>query len=120
MKRAAFFTGLKITGVILFCAGLLITILFAQGYQYNPLKKEIEKKSVIRLDAPAKSTVLVDGLSVEVSFPVELRVAPGIHEIEISLEGFLPWKRRVAVLEDSVVRFPEIRLLPQKGISKRL
>lgn len=112
---------LKISGFVTFIAAVIFVILFAEGYQYDRGKGDLVKKSVIYFDMPFAAPdvderiLMVDGAPVSFSFPGELRVTPGVHDIEIRREGFNVWKKRIEIREDSVVRFPEIRLFPIRG-----
>lgn len=130
---------LRFFGVIVFVVSIFITILFAEGYQLDPKTHGLVKKSVLFFEgvqAPPEHSIRVwlDGKEVPYAKPMELRVAPGVHEVIFSnrpshseakqltprpsvasVGATLLWKKRIAVPEESVVRFPEIQLVPTAG-----
>lgn len=111
-----FFRILEIVGVVVFFAIVLVTILFAEGYQYDSKSKDLVKKSVIYFEGlPEHAEVYLDGEKKEVTLPRELRVSPGEHDIEIKSKDFNLWKKHVNVPEDTIVRFKEIRLIANGG-----
>ncbi|MEK9132947.1 MAG: hypothetical protein AAB606_04540 [Patescibacteria group bacterium] len=108
-----FFRVLQIGGVVVFCASAIFAILFAEGYQYDPATRDVIKKSVIYFDSlPEDVEVSVDSRNINIGASREIRTAPGAHDIEITKDGFNPWKKRVVVPEDFVVRFPELKIMP--------
>lgn len=107
---------MQIGGIVFFVLVVFITILFAEGYQYDPGSRELVKKSVVLFEKiPRGASVIVDGKTEASTFSGELRLASGNHDIEIKKTGASSWKKRVKVPEDAVVRFPEIILLPANG-----
>jgi hypothetical protein len=103
---------LQIGGVIFFALAVFVTILFAEGYQYDSVARDIVKKSVILFEKlPKGASVTVDGKPTPFALSGELRVVPGTYFVTVSVTGFSSWKTHISVLEDTVVRFPEIRLI---------
>ena len=60
---------------------------------------------------PDGADVLIGGVWVG-STPAELELSIGIHEIEISRPGYVPWKRQVRVKPGTRV---EVNLARQEG-----
>lgn len=108
-----FFKLLQVGGLVFFCILVVCVILFAEGYQYDAESKDVIKKSVVFFeDLPSDCKVFLDGKEIQFSVPGELRVVPTFHEIEIARDGFYPWKKRVEVSENFIVKFPHLEFLP--------
>ncbi|MBI4995061.1 hypothetical protein HZC21_05500 [Candidatus Peregrinibacteria bacterium] len=110
-----FLKALPFIGIFLFGGVVFVTILFAEGYQYDFQKKDIVKKGIVYFKGELKNAqVLLDGenLPYKNSFSGELRVLPGPHDIEIRKKGYFVWKKHIIVPEDKVFEFAQIRLLP--------
>lgn len=106
---------LQLVGIFIFAVFVLVTILFAEGYQFDIKTRDLVKKSVLyfeRVRTPGEVEVHLDGEPVAYSSPLELRVVPGAHEVSIESKDHVPWKKRLVVPEETVLRFPEIRLFP--------
>lgn len=106
---------LQLVGVFIFAVFVLATILFAEGYQFDIKTRDLVKKSVLyfeRVRTPGEVQVYLDGEPIAYSSPLELRVVPGAHEVRIESKDYVPWKKRIVVPEETVVRFSEIRLFP--------
>lgn len=113
MKNRRFFIALQASGIIIFFAAVVLTILFAEGYQYDTLNGEFVKKSVVYFEGGLSgASVFLNGKSVEASSSGEIRAEPGNYELLIAQEGYFPWKKTINISEDEVLRFPKIRLLP--------
>ncbi len=105
---------LQIGGVFFFIIIVFVTILFAQGYEYDSRQREIVKKSVVLFEKlPNDAVVIVDGKPADFALSGELRVPPGIYQVEVAKPGMVSWKKNITVPEDVVVRFPEILLMPK-------
>lgn len=106
---------LQLVGIFIFAVFVLATILFAEGYQFDIKTRDLVKKSVLyfeRVRTPGEVEVHLDGEPVAYSSPLELRVVPGAHEVRMESKDHVPWKKRLVVPEETVLRFPEIRLFP--------
>ncbi|MFA6520941.1 MAG: hypothetical protein WCT53_00970 [Candidatus Gracilibacteria bacterium] len=107
---------LQVGGLVFFCILVVFVILFTEGYQYDAESKDVIKKNVVFFeDLPKDAKVILDGKEVEFSVPGELRVVPTVHEIEITRNGFYPWKKRVEVSENFIVKFPPLEFLPTEN-----
>lgn len=107
---------LQVGGAFFFVIVVFVTILFAQGYQYDLRQREIVKKSVLLFEKlPTDALVLVDGKPLEFAAQGGLRLEPGQYRVEVSKPGAVSWKKQITVPEDEVVRFPEIVLMPENG-----
>lgn len=104
---------LRITGVCLFIGAVTLTILFAQGYLYDPGLQEIVKKSVLRFEVlPKDAEVLLDNGEANMTASGEIRALPGKYRVTIQKPGFSSWTKDVVLKEDEIIRFPEIILFP--------
>lgn len=104
---------LQVAGVCVFIVTLIITVLFAEGYQYDPETRTIVKKSVFYFeDLPKDGSVFIDGQLKNITMPREVRMLPGYHDIEIRKPGFVSWKKSIKLPPDTVIRFATIKLLP--------
>lgn len=116
MKPKSFVTILEVIGVLVFGAAVFVIILFAEGYQYDSGSNDLIKKGVVYFkgigNANVDPVVLLDDEKVKVSFPGELRVTPGPHNLKISANGYLPWQKHIVVPEEDLLIFPQIRLFP--------
>lgn len=118
MRSKVFLRIVQVSGVVLFAVVVVITMLFIEGYQFDPAALRLVKKSVIYFDAPFAATetppriLALDGQERKFKFPGELRVLPGQHEIEIRQAGYRTFYKKLDVKEDAFIRFPEILLLP--------
>jgi formylglycine-generating enzyme required for sulfatase activity len=63
---------------------------------------------------PAGAAVKVDGRPLGKT-PVELELAAGSHEIEISADRHKTWRERIEVKAGQPVTLPEVRLVPADG-----
>lgn len=107
---------LQVGGAFFFVIVVFVTILFAQGYQYDPLEREIVKKSVLLFEKlPVEAEVLVDGKPMDFALSGELRLASGQYHVEVRKPGSVSWKKKITIPEDEVVRFPEIFLMSESG-----
>ncbi|MBI5413036.1 hypothetical protein HZA42_01645 [Candidatus Peregrinibacteria bacterium] len=116
MKPKFFVTIFEVIGALVFGAAVLVIILFAEGYQYDSGSNDLIKKGVVYFkglgNENVNPVVLLDGEKVKVSFPGELRVTPGPHDLKISANGYSPWTKRIIVPEEELLTFPQIRLFP--------
>jgi formylglycine-generating enzyme required for sulfatase activity len=102
-----------------------------RGDRYQPAEVQVEVEGCGRLQeiaialapnwsgvslssTPAGATVKVDGRPLGKT-PVELELAAGAHDIEISLDRFKSWRGRVEVGAGQPVTLPEVRLEPADG-----
>lgn len=90
-----------------------VVILYAFGYQYDSLRRSIVQNGVIYFEGGIGDGMLkIDDKIAEISFgSSDVRVSPGPHDIEITGEGAVAWRKRIIVPVDEVVKFPEIRLI---------
>jgi formylglycine-generating enzyme required for sulfatase activity len=71
--------------------------------------------SGVRLSSvPAGAAVKVDGQTLGQT-PLELELAAGSHEIEISADRHKPWRERIEVKAGQPITLPEVRLEPAGG-----
>jgi len=71
--------------------------------------------SGVRLSSvPAGAAVKVDGKTLGQT-PVELEIAAGSHEIEVTAERHKPWRERIEVKAGQPMMLPEVRLDPADG-----
>lgn len=106
---------LPFIGVFIFGGVVAMTILFAEGYQYDFQKKDIVKKGVVYFKGKFRdSEIFLDGQKLKEGIPSgELRIIPGPHDVEIKKKGYAAWQKHIIVPSDRVVEFAPIRLLPE-------
>ncbi|HSO62518.1 MAG TPA: SUMF1/EgtB/PvdO family nonheme iron enzyme [Desulfobacterales bacterium] len=102
-----------------------------RGERYQPAVTDVEVEGCDRLQEialaltpnwsgvhfssiPAAAAVKVDGRPLGRT-PVELELAAGAHDIEISAERYKTWRGRVEVVAGQPVALPEVRLEPADG-----
>lgn len=102
-----------------------------RGARYQPAAAEVEVEGCERLQeialaltpnwsgvslssVPAGAAVTVDGRPLGKT-PIELELAAGAHDIEISSERFKSWRGRVEVGAGQPVTLPEVRLEQADG-----
>jgi formylglycine-generating enzyme required for sulfatase activity len=99
--------------------------------RYQPAATEVEMEGCDRLQdvalaltpnwsgvsissIPADAAVQVDGRP-QGRTPIELELAAGAHDIEISADRYKPWQGRVEVNAGRPLTLPEVRLEPADG-----
>ncbi|MCC7197440.1 carboxypeptidase regulatory-like domain-containing protein [Candidatus Peregrinibacteria bacterium] len=106
---------LKIVSVLLFLAVSVLTLFFAYGYRFDPEKNDVQKVSIIDVQAKIKEAgLLLDGMKVSSELPYQIKnLIPGIYEVQVEKEGFTSWKRKVIVETDFVSIVNDVLLVPQ-------
>lgn len=102
---------LQAGGIIIFCIAVFITVLFAEGYQFDFKKKDFVKRGVIYFeDIPRDAQVFLDNQQVDMEFSNEVRVSPGEHDLLIKKDEFFDWMKHVNVSQENVLSFRAIKL----------
>lgn len=110
--RYCFFKLFPVIGIFFFVSSVFFTILFAEGYNYDPAAKNFVKQGIIVFESiPEGSNFLLDKELIPFSSSLELRILPGWHEIEIQGKMGYRWRKNVFVTLDQVLRFPPIKFL---------
>lgn len=80
------------------------TLFFAYGYRFDVEERVLEKTSIIDVTNEINNASLyLDGEKVAGSIPYQIKgILPGVYDLKLQKEGFLPWERTVKVNEDIV------------------
>lgn len=99
---------------LLFFAVIVPLIMYALGITYNGKKHKLEYDGGIYLKfEPKQAVVTIDGTPYNKQSPFELTtLSPGIHEIDVSAQGYRSWRKIVRVEPRQTVTFPLIVLFP--------
>lgn len=91
-----------------------LTILYALGYIFSPAQQTLLPTGLISLSTqPSQAQVWVNGSLSQDETPLVLRnLRPGVYELQISLPGYHPWRRRIEIKRDKALRFENILLFP--------
>ncbi len=95
---------LKIFSILIFVAFAGTTLFFAYGYRIDIEERVFEKTSIIDVTNEINNASLyLDGEEVAESIPYQIKgILPGVYDLKLQKEGFLPWERKVKVNEDIV------------------
>ncbi|MFH1046998.1 MAG: PEGA domain-containing protein [Patescibacteria group bacterium] len=76
-----------------------LILLHASGYRYNFKKNIVEKTGIIYVNSePPEAQVFVNGQWINEPAPVSVtRLLPEEYDIEIKLDGYLPWRKTLTV-----------------------
>ena len=116
---------MKLVTAAVFVAASFVALFYAYGYQYDVRDNGIKKTSIIDVEASYDNVDLsFNGLSVAEKLPFQIKnVDPGLYDVEVKKDGFLPWKRKVKVQQDIVSIVYDVLLYPidiQKYIKQLL
>ena len=76
-----------------------ILVFYGLGYRYNFAKKIIEKNGAVFVKSyPSKATITIDQKIDKEKTPIQItEIKPGLHQITLSKDGYLPWTKNLAV-----------------------
>lgn len=99
---------------VLFVTVTALALFFAYGYRLDVDNQTLKKTSIIDIvRKPVGADVFLDGKLVADELPEQLKdILPGVHELEVSKEGFHTWQREVEVREDFVTIVRDVLLVP--------
>jgi|GEM_PF-5066546 len=106
---------LKVISVLLFLAVASLTLFFAYGYRFDPEKHDVQKVSIIDVQAKLREVrLLLDGTKVAPELPYQIKnLIPGLYDVQVDKEGYTSWKRRITVEADIVSIVNDVLLVPQ-------
>jgi hypothetical protein len=98
------------TRLFLFLMGLVIVpvltvllILFAKGYRPDIEKREIRVTGILAIQShPENSSISLNGKPLTTVTDTSLNLDPGQYEVEVSKEGYITWKKTLAVQPEIV------------------
>lgn len=116
MSRRTFFKLVQWSGIIVFGATVFVTLLFVEGYQYDPVTQHLVKKGVVYFEGglPSDIVVYVNGKEQKLLREGELHLVPGTYFLELHYPGSVPWKRQIIVPDDTVLQFLPLRFFDEK------
>lgn len=107
----------QIVGIFVFVIIVVFALLFAEGYQYDSLSRDLVKTGIIYFKGLSAGeslpSVYVNGKKMSISSPGELRLVPGAYDLEIKQDGFFPFKKQILIPTEEVLTFDHIGLFPQ-------
>ena len=102
-------TSLPAVALALIAVSLVALVAFADD---KPAPQRDQKVGVHFISKPDDADLYVDGKFVG-STDLGMRLTPGVHRIEIRLDGYEPWQRELTVTPDNPTRVAA-RLKAQK------
>lgn len=96
-------------------------ILYALGYIYNPVQKEIAQTGLIYLSStPAQADIYLEKSRFRQKTPAQVSgLTPGNYRMTLRLKGHKPWSQVVTVAAGKAVAFGNILLIPEKWRASR-
>lgn len=102
--------GFLLTTAIVLGLGLLVA-LFARGYRVDTKNLGIKPSGILRVTSvPDGAQIYIDG-ELETVADATINLPPGSYDIEVKRDGFLSWKKRLAIEKEAVTR-AEVYLFP--------
>ncbi len=112
--------------IFVFLLAAPAVILYSQGYRFDFEQKRVVKTGGIFVKAePKKAAIELDGRKIketDLFFGSLLidNVFPGDHQVQVSKEGYLPWRKRLLVQESKVTEAKEVKLIRDNITFKEL
>ncbi|MDD5590249.1 MAG: PEGA domain-containing protein [Candidatus Portnoybacteria bacterium] len=101
--------------VLVFALAAPLTILYATGYSYDWENKRLLKTGAFYFRTiPKKTEVSINGIKSDTAPGLIERLLPGEYEIEISKEGYQPWKKKLEINSQLVTEARDVFLVPEK------
>jgi hypothetical protein len=101
--------------VLVFALAAPLTIFYATGYSYDWENKRLLKTGAFYFrTVPKKTDILIDGVKKGTAPALIERLLPGEYEIEISKQGYRPWKKKLEINSQLVTEARNIFLVPEK------
>lgn len=113
-KKIHFVLSLGIALVFFSVAPLVV--LRAQGYRFSVQEKKLITTGGIFLKSmPPKASIYLNSKLLKVQTPAIINgLMPGKYLVQIRLDGFYPWEKKLEVEPNMVVKQDRILLLPKK------
>ena len=117
LRRIVFYTFLLL--YLILCPGLL---LYASGYIFDPLTREVARTGLIHLNSiPPGANVYLERSRFIQRTPATLeKLYPGDYRVTIELPGYRMWTQKVAVKPGKATAFDKVLLLPRDLSSKEV
>ncbi len=92
-----------------------IVVLYTSGYRWNVKKGRIERNGTLIIDSvPNGAAIAIDGRLTGEKTPITLQnIAPGLHRIRVTADGFSPWEKSIDLRPERVTFANAIRLWKQ-------
>lgn len=102
--------------IIAFIVLTTYALLKAYGYQYDLIRRDFRKTSIIDIATPLKEVSLyLDDKLVATSTPYRvLELHPGMYKVRLEKKGYLSWDASIIVEPERVYKFDGIVLIPER------
>lgn len=78
------------------------TILLARGYRFNPKTIKFNPNGILVIKSePSGAQIFING-NLKGATDTNLSLAPGIYDVNLKKEGFLPWSKRLTIEKEIV------------------
>lgn len=105
---------LPAAGAVVFTAIVFLTFFFAAGYRYDRDGGVFKKNGVVYFEKiPHKAKIFINGRETTAAPPAGLDLLPGNYDVEIKKDGFFTWAKKISVVEDEIIKFKPLFLMPQ-------
>lgn len=94
-----------------------LIILYAMGYIFTPKVEEgFVKTGLIHLETlPEGASIFIENKKFTGKTPTTIRnLLPGKYKIKVSMDGYIPWARRVGIEAGRAATFDKIFLIPHE------
>lgn len=108
LRKIVFYIFLAVYGVV--CPLLILRML---GFIFAP-QTGFVKTGLIYISAnPPNAQVIIDGVTAHETAPTVIRdLTPGNHDITISLQGYVPWHKKIPVTGNKATALNNVLLVP--------
>lgn len=118
----------KIRGVLfyvsclVFLLGLPVILTYTMGYQFDRRAWSFTRTGLISLKSvPAGASVYLDQVLLKEKTPCSINeVMPGVHNIDLALDGYYPYSSDINVFPSKVSRMEKIILFPLRPDVQKL
>src|SRR3989338_2022502 len=116
LRKIVFYIFLAVYGVV--CPLLILRML---GFIFAP-QTGFVKTGLIYVSAnPPNARVIVDGVAAHETAPTVIRdLTPGDHDITISLQGYVPWRKKIPVTGNKATALNNVLLVPAEWKARTL
>lgn len=111
--------------LLIFLICTFVTILYAEGYQYDFARSSFVKTGAINLKLNTDADIYINDKFIRStsffsnSFRKD-RVLPGIYNVRAERNGYSSWTKKITVSEGLVSDYSHIMILPTEGPDKDL
>ncbi|MCC7357253.1 PEGA domain-containing protein [Candidatus Uhrbacteria bacterium] len=97
---------------IAFIAMAPAVVFYTSGYRYDSKRGKVERYGTIIIDSqPSGAKLRIDGRSTNKLTPITIQdMAPGSHSIELQLDGYFDWKKKLDITPERVTFVDHVQL----------